>query len=403
MKKPLIIFIILSIILWILPYKTLAYENNYFRVTAYYSPLKNQNYYIKWNYEAEIRMNWRWIRWASGKPVFSWMLAAPKKYSFGTKLYLEWLGIWEVSDRGSAIVKAWERNFKYDRIDVWVWYWDEGLRRAMYWGNRVIKWKIIKKATKVSINYKKIASPYWATSKLKKNSSIKKVKSNTKFDIFLKKQLEIFDKKVEEKQDIKKLQKILSDLWMYDWEINWKYNKIINVISNYQIEKKLIKNVWDKANWYFWPKTRKNLSKDYKRYLIKKEERKQKIKEFERKINKLKILSLKKAQKKLNKIWVPVYWEVSPQVRELQKILKELWYFHVKDTAIFWKKTRLALIKYQIDKKIITKSDDLWAWVFWPKTRKSFAAKLNSIYMSEDISKNLELSNYYKNNWENNH
>jgi len=100
-------------------------DNDYFVVTAYYSPLENQEYYLTWDYVSEKRLNWQWIRWASWKWVFSWMLAAPKNYKFWTKIYLEWLWIWVVEDRWWAIVNAWKRWYSSDRIDVWVWYGDE--------------------------------------------------------------------------------------------------------------------------------------------------------------------------------------------------------------------------------------------------------------------------------------
>ena len=68
-------------------------DDNYFVVTAYYSPLPDQEYYITGNYEDELRLNGKGIAGASGKGVFSGMLAAPGKYSFGTKIYLDGLGI----------------------------------------------------------------------------------------------------------------------------------------------------------------------------------------------------------------------------------------------------------------------------------------------------------------------
>jgi hypothetical protein len=70
----------------------------------------------------------------------------------------------------------------------------------------------------VSINYKKISAPYWATSRLRKNKysttykTIKKVKQKSQFEILLEKELKIFEKKVETKEEIEKLQEKLSDL-----------------------------------------------------------------------------------------------------------------------------------------------------------------------------------------------
>ena len=60
-----------------------------FVVTAYYSPLPNQSFYFKGSYEAEVKLNGNGTNGASGKGVFAGMLAAPKSYSFGTKIYLE--------------------------------------------------------------------------------------------------------------------------------------------------------------------------------------------------------------------------------------------------------------------------------------------------------------------------
>lgn len=64
-------------------------EKKKFIVTAYYSPLPNQNFYLKGSYEADIRLNGNGTHGASGKEVYIGMLAAPKTYSFGTKVYLE--------------------------------------------------------------------------------------------------------------------------------------------------------------------------------------------------------------------------------------------------------------------------------------------------------------------------
>ncbi len=60
-----------------------------FIVTAYYSPLPNQNFYLKGNYEAEKILNGNGTNGASGKPVFVGMIAAPKTYAFGTHIDFE--------------------------------------------------------------------------------------------------------------------------------------------------------------------------------------------------------------------------------------------------------------------------------------------------------------------------
>lgn len=80
-----------------------------FVVTAYYSPLPGQSFYLKGNYEAEKILNGNGTHGASGKPVFAGMVAAPKSYAFGTRIEFEGLGVGIVEDRGGAIVVAGEK------------------------------------------------------------------------------------------------------------------------------------------------------------------------------------------------------------------------------------------------------------------------------------------------------
>ena len=98
----------------------------YFKLTAYYSPMSWQDYYVHDSYQEDVILNGRWIHGASGKPVFDGMIAAPRKYSFGTKIIFPWFGIGEVSDRWGAIVAG----SGSDRIDIRAGKWVLGIRRA---------------------------------------------------------------------------------------------------------------------------------------------------------------------------------------------------------------------------------------------------------------------------------
>lgn len=91
-----------------------------FIVTAYYSPLPDQSFYLKGSYEADIKLNGNGTHGASGKEVYPGMLAAPKTYTFGTKIYLDGLGIGTVDDRGGAIVSSGSRGYDADRLDIWM-------------------------------------------------------------------------------------------------------------------------------------------------------------------------------------------------------------------------------------------------------------------------------------------
>ncbi len=125
-----------------------------YRISGYYSPKPNQQVTTRDTYEQEIRLNGRGTNGASGMPVFNGMVAAPKSYAFGTIIVLPGLGIGQVQDRWWAIVASdW-----YDRIDVWLGEWDEGIHRAKSVGLRwVIGWYCPGSVTKnVGFDYAKI-------------------------------------------------------------------------------------------------------------------------------------------------------------------------------------------------------------------------------------------------------
>lgn len=110
-----------------------------FIATAYYSPLPGQQYYYRGTYEAEIKLNGEGAVGASGAPVFTGMLAAPKSYAFGTQIFFEWLWLGIVQDRGGAITTTSDG----DRIDIWMGYGDAWLKRTLAWGRRKIQGTII--------------------------------------------------------------------------------------------------------------------------------------------------------------------------------------------------------------------------------------------------------------------
>ncbi len=366
-------------------------KQTYFVVTAYYSPLPNQTHYIMWSYAKEIRMNGRWIRWASWKKVFPGMLAAPSNYPFWTKIKLEWIGVWEVADRWGAIVKAWVRSFKYDRIDIWVWHWEEGLQRAMHWWTRTIKWQIINKNNSVNLPLSKLPAPRWTIYHAKKNPDFLQ-KATIKNKVYLNWNKEkvtnnnspiipfhkgdenkIFSWPITNSTWVKKLQEILTEMRLYSGEINWEYPSIKKIILDFQLKYKVISKKSDIWAGNFWPKTRKTLKQKYNLFLKNK-----KIEEEIKKQEKIKLEKAKKqAIKRINSIWNVKYWDISHQVRSFQIILKDLWYFDYKDTAIFWPKTKQSLIKYQFDKKIILSSKIHWAGIFWPQTREMMIKDLS--------------------------
>ena len=370
------------------PSAVYADDQNYFIVTAYYSPLPNQGYYSMGNYEAEVILNGQWIAGASGRSVFSGMLAAPAGYSFGTKIYLEWLGIGSVEDRGWAIVPAWERGYKHDRIDVWMGYGDEGLRRAMYWGKRKVPGYIVNRNSNVTLNYHNIPAPYWAVAAFRKQEYIPKVQELPS----------IFETSISEDSNTKlisQLQWTLKELGYLDSEhTTGEYDEVTkSAVLDFQLETWVVPSQETLGATMYGPKTRKQLQISYDAYLTEKVKKEA----FFSKLEELKKLSQEKASELLQEIGIPKYGDISPEVRTLQKKLSELWYFEYKDTAIFWVKTKNAIIEYQIAQELIQVPTDIGAGTFGPKTRSAFTEDIAKLYFESlvDIQELREDYNSY--------
>ncbi len=213
-----------------------ANEETYFVATAYYSPVPNQDSYITWSYAWDVRLNGEWVTTASGNWVFPWLLAWPKNYPFGTKIYFEWYWIWTIEDRGWAIVKAWQRGQSYDRLDIWMWYWDEWLQRAIQWWRKTVKAKIVVPSAKVSLSFWESQLGY------------------------------IWNLRVEpwdEWEEVRKLQEIFTKIELYNGDFDWKYESIKNELIEYQLKSWIISSADSEDAGYFGPKTVAALRETY--------------------------------------------------------------------------------------------------------------------------------------------
>jgi hypothetical protein len=181
-------------------------------------------------------------------------------------------------------------------------------------------------------------------------------------------------------------------MWLYNWESNGKYNEIRSILLNYQIDKNIISNKNDIWAWYFWPKTREELKNDYSSFLVKKEQEER----DRRKIEEVKILALKLADETIWKIWNPKIWETSKNVRELQKVLITLWYFEWKDTAIYWEKTKISVLNFQIDKNLVWKETDPGAWKIWDKTKTKIKNELAKLILEKRLQEEKTVAMNYK-------
>jgi len=115
-----------------------------FQVSAYYSPLPNQEAYVSGSYANDLRMNGNGTHGADGTPVYVGMISAPSRYAFGTKIFIPGLGVGTVHDRGGAIYAT--KN--YHRLDIWMGYGDDGRKRALQWGRQMVEGEIVASNTK---------------------------------------------------------------------------------------------------------------------------------------------------------------------------------------------------------------------------------------------------------------
>ncbi len=335
--------------------------NQKFIVTAYYSPLPDQSFYLKGSYEADILLNGNGTHGASGKEVYPGMLAGPKTYAFGTQVYLEGLGIGTIDDRGGAIVSSGSRGYDADRLDVWMGQGEEGLKRALSWGKRTVVGKIIDTQTHANIDLSQI--------KIEKIDTTKYTKQQTQ-KVSVPEKPSVFTSAIGKNTDpeiIKELQNIFTNLAYYKGEIDGKYSSVlVDAIYDFQMENQLVQSVQDSGAGYYGLKTRAKLQEIYALYTVNEQKRiaeeariaQEKVEEQKR-LASIQAAKDKQeaAQKKEVTLFVqsfgdPHINEIGAHVRNLQQSLKSLGYFTQKDTAIFGKVTEAALISYQTDKNI---------------------------------------------------
>ena len=190
------------------------------------------------------------------------------------------------------------------------------------------------------------------------------------------------------------MQSILSDLgYLSEEKVNGQFDSAtISAIYDFQIQSQIITSESDIGAWNFGPKTRKELQKLYEAYQVFENEKQV----FLEKVTLLQDQALKQAEEKVASLEKPVFWEISPRVRELQKTLTNLWYFPYKDTAIFGTKTQNALIDYQLTKDIIETQWEIGAGTFWPQTRAQFVKDLSDIYLQNILRDKNLVSDYEK-------
>ncbi len=356
-KRLLSAAIILIMSLFYTPFTAQAGdEETHFVVTAYYSPLPGQSKYTTWSYYWDIRLNGEWVTTASGKWVFQGLLAWPANYPFGTKIYFEWFWIWVIEDRWWAIVKAGERWHSYDRIDVWMWYGDEWLKRALNWWTRTVKGKIVVPSSQITLWF-------WESS----------IGSLTKLTV---------NPESSDSDDVKKLQEIFKKAGLYNGEIDGKYSSIQDELIDFQISQWVISWREDESAGWYGPKTIAALREEYwnnEAILI--SEPKEDFSTYNH----------KQASGKYKVILEYGDLQVDPDsnsedIEDLQRLMSELWEYA---WSINGKYSSIETPLIQLQQKIglIHNEDDWGAWYFWNKTKSALWE-----YYEEENDRTLELS-----------
>ncbi len=241
-----------------------TYGKRMFKVTAYYSPLPGQTIYAKGSYEADIILNGGGKTGASGRGVFVGMLAGPKNYDFGTKIYLEGLGIGTIADRGGAIVNQGIKGQEYDRIDVWMGYGEEGLRRAQRWGVRMVSGEVLTSTTVAdSFNFDAGLPPVIArtettaleiakadTSKIEKSIVTSALAASFPTDLG----------RGSNGPNVRVLQAALLKLGVYKGGMTGDYDQnTISAVLSFQLDNHIVESDSEHAAGYFGSQTRKLL------------------------------------------------------------------------------------------------------------------------------------------------
>ena len=262
-----------------------VWEDTFFVVSAYYSPLKWQKRYATWSYAWDIRLNGNGTHWASWAAVHPWFIAAPSNYDFGTKIEIEGLWIWTVEDRWGAIVNAWVRGHAYDRLDIWMWYGDDWLTRALNWWKKTVAWKIMPVDSPNTIEY----SGYINSTTGSTNTTQSTSTSSTK-------NLAIKITPKSSHKDINTMQTLFSEAWIYSWEINWNYSSFKESIIDFQVTNWVIATRTSIWHWYIWAKTITKLKEKYPDVFIQTTKKEVEDKKVEIQETKTEIIGLKKEE-----------------------------------------------------------------------------------------------------------
>lgn len=486
----------------------------YYLVSAYYSPLEWQDFYLHGSYADEVKMNGAGKTTTSGQPVRIGAIAAPREMAYNTRVHIkqnltirgkaydfDFHGT--ILDRGGAIHSA----AKLPRLDIYMGKWQEWLCRAINFGVQTVYVEFdndtsipdtssfdtmpgncsnpnnetVPLASGVKAPFDPFTMPIGSGSSVENIQAVQKLLArvnsytgaiNGLYNEALTDAIFWFQKAngiVRERTDegawvygpktramlkallsgelnkttntttvntgttnsttptptptttptpdtvptpdtntnltpeqntnelgnVRELQAQLKDLWFFKYDIDGIYNKrLVDALYAFQLAKNIVTGEEDPGAGYYGPVTKSTLAESHASYLARKAEMEkldaaldaaQKSLNASRDKKKLEFMNMMK------KIPTAKINQVHPEIRTLQKKLKELGYMDQKDTAIFGKVTKAALAKYQYDLKVIDSLTSQYAGVLGDKTREAIALDLYKRWLTTDTGSTKEI------------
>ncbi len=315
-------------------------EKRMLMVSAYYSPVPGQSFYMRGSLEADKRLNGRGTNGADGTQVYVGMLAAPKTYPFGMRIKIPGLGVGEVHDRGGAI----RAGRSYDRIDVWMGRGEDGLSRALNWGMRLVEGELYYSANQVepSLNFN------WVSSQLP-SGTLSRLKAKTLINP------EVFTKPITQaspKTSIRELQDALRLFGYYHSEVDGHFDgETRQALLTFQLDEGVIPNKDAVGSGYFGPMTRQALktkSENFNSRVLKEQKR------LKENVAALTVGLGKKAS--------------GNEVNKLQQMLWELGYYRGDLNGHYDEVTIDAVLEFQKDRGIVKNDWDAGAGYFGKQT-----------------------------------
>lgn len=357
-----------------------------FVVSAYYSPLPNQDKYIWGNYTAEKRMNGEGIRGADFTKVYPGMIAAPSTYAYGTKIKIPGFGIGAVHDRGGRILE-WNNA---DRIDLWMGYGDDGRKRAMQWGMQTVTGTILPSGAteNVQMNFMSKASQIKSASN--NLSTTAENTNNSSQTLYL----------GDKGESVTNLQKFLIRQNVLHVPATGYYGeKTKEAVYQFQIKKNILTSRTQAGAGVFGPTTRKNAEQVWTQIDT------QETNKIIIASNNTPVIPSPKQAVTLNKIsdtsepYNPDYAVIKPNlqlgdsgepVKRLQLVLKGMKYFSGTATGIYDAQTVESVYAYQLKNKIVSNKTQTGAGRFGPQT---YSRMVNTLLQKRHTARKISTTN----------